>query len=56
MLTPWADALTGTNIAKPSAIALTKTADEFLIAFVPLKEDGYFIRTIFSERKNACRG
>jgi hypothetical protein len=32
MVTPWADALRGTNIAKPRATALTKMADDFLIA------------------------
>jgi hypothetical protein len=28
---PWADALRGTNIAKPRAMALAKMADDFLI-------------------------
>jgi hypothetical protein len=32
MLTPWAVALRGTNIAKPRAMALTKMAADFLIA------------------------
>jgi hypothetical protein len=33
MPTPWADALSGTNIAKPRAMALTKMADDVLIAW-----------------------
>jgi hypothetical protein len=37
MPTPWADALRGTNIAKPRTIALRKMADDFLM-LVPLKE------------------
>jgi hypothetical protein len=32
MVTPWAVALKGTNIAKPRAMALTNVADDFLIA------------------------
>jgi hypothetical protein len=35
MVTPWADALRGTNIAKPKASALTKMADDFLIDLAP---------------------
>jgi hypothetical protein len=39
MPTPWADALRGTNIAKPRAMTLTKMADDFVIAgsFVKLR-------------------
>ena len=37
MVTPWADALRGTTIAKPRAIALTKMADDFFIALAPLE-------------------
>jgi hypothetical protein len=35
MLMPWADALRGTNIAKPRAMAITKMADDFLVALAP---------------------
>jgi hypothetical protein len=37
MVTPWANALRGTNIAR--AIALARMADDFLIALAPLDRE-----------------